>query len=227
MILNRNLSFVIVLLILSLFSSCGGEKEEVLDITDVIPGSENYKDEVKIDTAAFIADTLSKYLDVNLVPELKLIDSKFSPITSTMLPERFAAKSFFKIAIQTSNDSITICQWKYKDSIKTMNAFYNWLDCFGKNCKSLRYREAGKFQKEAMLIFVNDTSITYLSSNRMISPDLWIKYFEKNNKILEWDNIVLQQRGMKSVWGNSNKLTKRFIPLPEEKKETTPNEITR
>lgn len=227
MIWNRISYFVIGMVLLSTFSSCGEQKEELVDISDVIPSSENYKDDVKIDTTTNSSDSLLRHFDINLIPELKLVDSKLFPVTSTMLPERFAAKSFVKMAIQTSNDSITFCQWKYKDSIKTMNAFFNWLDCFGAKCKSLRYRESAKFQKDAMLIFVNDTSIIYISSNKMLSPDLWIKYFEKRSKIMEWDNIILQQRGMKSVWGSSNKLTKRFVPLPEEKKETITNEITR
>src|SRR5690606_12487645 len=39
--------------------------------------------------------------------------------------------------------------WTFEDSLKTTNAFYNWLDCFNHDCRSLKINEEKNASKEA------------------------------------------------------------------------------
>ncbi|MES2799939.1 MAG: hypothetical protein V4638_07975 [Bacteroidota bacterium] len=203
--------FLILTIVVLFFTSCKGEKDKVIDLNSVIPSSEKYNDDVKIDTLSKVDDTLSSLFDRSLVTELNLSESTLQWIESSFLPERFASKSIVKLALKSEVDSISFLMWTYKDSLKTMNAFYNWLDCFGPKCKALKYRESINFQREAMLLFVSDTAIVYISTRQKLKPESWQKYLELRYGIKEWDNVVAQSRGGKAVWSTFEK--KKFLPI--------------
>lgn len=53
--------------------------------------------------------------------------------------------------------------YTFADSIKTNNAFYNWLDCFGKDCTPVSLREdLSSIKTPPMLALVYDTTIVAL-----------------------------------------------------------------
>jgi hypothetical protein len=123
------------------------------------------------------------------------------------------------MTLQLKEDAIFFGQWVYKDSIKTMNALFNWMDCFGPKCKSLKYLQPTNFQKESMLIFVNDTSLTYISSPLKLDKNQWQQYLEKNKGTTEWDIVIVQKKAAKASWEYYGSLNgsdkKQFLPLME------------
>ncbi|MBL7898152.1 MAG: hypothetical protein JNJ99_06430, partial [Crocinitomicaceae bacterium] len=59
--------------------------------------------------------------------------------------DRFGYSSFSKLNFSLksmvnsdSNESASLYYYSFSDTVKTQNAFYNWLDCFGKNCESVQ-----------------------------------------------------------------------------------------
>lgn len=54
----------------------------------------------------------------------------------------------------------SVCYYTFTDSIKTKNAFYNWLDCFGTNCESIQLnKKVDKIEANPSLTLVYDTTI--------------------------------------------------------------------
>jgi len=188
--------------IISLYSlmlllvSCSGEtKEEILNIEDITP-------QAKRD---YSSDTLSKKTETVYPINDYLIDSLIGHFTISiydkkMFPERFSPKWVNKLAFVNEKDTMLFCQWSFKDSVQTKNAFYNWIDCFGERCKSIRLGENTKFQRDNFVMLVNDTSINYISSPMKVSEKNWIKYFELDQKIENWKYIIYQRTGAKANW---------------------------
>lgn len=208
---------VIVFLSAWLVSSCQDPKEELIDLNEIIPQSENYKegDQNKIDSA----EVNDFGFNLKLARELGLDVMELDSFPEPMFPDRFVPRSIQKLKLQFKEDGMFYGQWIYKDSIKTMNALFNWLDCFGPKCKSLKYLQSANFQKEELLIFLNDTSITYISSPLKLDKSLWQQYLEKDRKIEAWDLVIAQRKGGKASWeyyGSLNGSKKRqFLPLIE------------
>lgn len=209
----RYLSIIFIVFILF---ACGEEKkDEVIDMQDITPHSDRDYDH----TQKEIIDTIDFGFDQAVANELGMNLSSVKFFEKPLFPDRFTPKSSKKLILMQEIDSTFFCQWTFKDSLKTMNALFNWIDCFGPKCKSIKYRFNENFQPENMLIFVNDTSITYISSDKPLSEKDWQHYFEKVNGIEEWDNVIIQKAKRKASWYNySSPLgskEKKFLPFKE------------
>lgn len=194
--------------------SCEQQEEELIDLKDIIPESENYGDDQEVDET--VKDTLDKYFDIRLSSDLAIPVRTIDLLNQPMFPDRFSPRYGSKLILKGEGDSIVFCQWVYKDSIKTMNALFNWLDCFGPKCNELKYRTNEKMQPDNLLLFINDTSITYLSSFGKLDELAWQKYLEQRNGVDQWDNVVIQKKRSKSVWYSYGpvpmKKENQFIP---------------
>lgn len=180
-----------------LLIACGEEKKrDVIDMTEITPRSERNYDEGTKESI----DTIDFKFDQSAANELGMNLSGLKFFNLPLLPDRFSPKSSNKLVLMQEADSTVFCQWVFKDSLKTMNALFNWLDCFGPKCKSIKYRFNENFQSEHMLIFVNDTSITYISSEQILSEKDWQSYFETVHRIEDWENVIIQKAGRKAVW---------------------------
>lgn len=198
---------------LLLFSCSGIEEEKVVRMEDLIPREKK----VHV-TKASPKDTFSFSLfNVPLADSCGIRIQEFTEIMDPMFPDRFAPKNKFKLKLNSQETGYFIGQWTYPDSLKTMNAFFNWIDCFGKDCQSFKFGQEVNMQNEGMLLFVNDTSITYVSTS--LNPNLknWQRYFEKQYDIDQWDIVVWQQSRKKAVWMKYDQLPgkkkKQFLPL--------------
>lgn len=190
--------------------SCAEPKEEVIDMNEIIPRSERYsedKAEVKED------DTLHGLFDLETAKKIGLSVSKVSVSEETMFPDRFNPRSQTKLLLTADQTSIFWGQWVYKDSLKTMNALFNWMDCFGEKCKAVKYLESTSFQSDAMLMFVNDTSITYISADQKLDENQWQMYLEEKYGLDQWDIVVVQRKQRKASW-----LTYSLDPLTGKSK---------
>lgn len=183
--------------IIFLLVACGEKKKEVLrDMKDIAPKSErDYTQQrnEKLDTIdfgfnSFVANELG----------LNLSGIKFNK--APMFPDRFLPKSTKKLILMQEVDSTFFCQWSFKDSTQTKNAFYNWMDCFGEKCKSIKFGETINFQKDNFVILVNDTSLTYITSIKKIQQDDWLQFFEKTEAIKNWKTVIYQSSRSKATW---------------------------
>ena len=190
--------FFLLLLFVSVMLSCGESKnDDVIDMGDVTPHA---KDRIKDSLSEKLPDTLSGYLDTALLAELKLPVKDIDQVEIDLLPQRLSPKSSFGYKMGFKKDSLTYIHWSYKDSVYTKNALYNWLDCFGTKCKSVRLGEAVSMQRKGMLLFMSDTSITYISSNQPLKKEDWLTYFESYAKRKDWRLVIEQKNSGKATW---------------------------
>lgn len=210
-------NWLIFLFVASSIYSCQEQKEELVDFSEIAPQSEKYKNgkESSIDSS-LVSDF---GFDTELARELGIDVMELDSFPDPMFPDRFVPRSIQKVTLHLKEDAIFFGQWLYKDSIKTMNALFNWMDCFGPKCKSLKYLQSANFQKDEMLLYVNDTSISYITSPLKLDKKQWQQYFEKKYEIEEWDLIIVQRKGAKASWEYFGSLNgsdkKQFLPLIE------------
>lgn len=189
---------VVSILLISVLISCGGgRKEEVVDLKDIIPQSERYKDGPS-DTIK--KDTIDYGFDIWLAEKAGITVMEIDLHDEPMFQDRFNARTVKKLDLQFKDGMALFGQWIFKDSIRTMNAFYNWIDCFGEKCKSIRFLEETKFQPEAMLVFLNDTSITYVTSALPLDEKKWQNYLRLHDGIELWDLVIIQKKQRKAGW---------------------------
>lgn len=183
--------------IIFLFAACGEKKEEVLrDMKDITPKSERDYTQQRNEKL----DTIDFGFNSGVANELGLNLSGIKFNKAPMFPDRFLPKSTKKLILMQEVDSTLFCQWSFKDSTQTKNAFYNWVDCFGEKCKSIKFGETINFQKDNFVILVNDTSLTYITSVKKIQQDDWLQFFEKTEAIKNWKTVIYQSSRSKATW---------------------------
>ncbi len=205
----KKLFFIGMLLVLF---SCKEEKKEVLDINDVIPKAERSYDEIE-DEAQGIFDSIQ--LKTNEFASANILVDSLRFVTKKQFPDRFGTVSSEKYRLFNADSSILFQKWTYADSSKTMNAFFNWIDCFGKNCDSYKIGEETKIGVTPKLIAVNDTTILMIEGEK-INIKQW-EDFLSNKGFENWHYWIEQKPYRKAEWFTIN----------EEKIKLNKNEINR
>jgi hypothetical protein len=193
------------ILFLILLSCSNNKKEETVDLSDITSSSERYKEgktevKKKKKEVNFI-DTLDVRFK-GILDSLKINDSVVRKLNIVSFPDRFGAKSVTKFYWKEKKDSVNLLAWEFTDSLKTENAFYNWIDCFGENCKSIKIGDKIKIQKRGLLILVNDKHLLVVDTNSKIDLEKWINLIRDQQFGDNWKYIVYQPQKGKSTWMN-------------------------
>ena len=189
---------IILLLVLPLFFACEDPIEEVINLNDIIEESDNYKE-------GEVAEELSVELDSSLQLVIPFNKDGFEfigakQIDKILFPDRFGPIANNKIELISSSDTINYLHWSYSDSSKTMNAFYNWIDNFGEKGKSFFVGENTNFQKRPFILFVGDTSITFIESNLNLGFSEWENFQSIDDRTKDWNYVLEQRRRSKARW---------------------------
>jgi hypothetical protein len=193
--MKKNYLFLVSLVLL-ITAACGGkQKDEVIDMNDITPQAKHKDPIVKAEDKASdygfnrtVADSIGlKVMEIDSVEEPFFVD-------------RFSPRSQTKLYLQLKEGQLLYCQWSFKDSVKTKNAFYNWIDCYGEKCKSIHFGQNVNFQKDNFRLFMNDTSITYISSPLKLSTKDWQAYLKSVSGVEEWKLIIEQSTRGKAKW---------------------------
>ena len=183
------MKYLLILSLELLAVSCSSEtKEEVKDLNDILPTSERDYDR-KENVVLEDADTLEVYQ--NRFSELGVLDS-ISPYEEDLFPDRFGPDRMEKYRLNIEGESTVFVKWRFSDSARVSNALFNWMDCFGSNCKSIRVAEERNLQTKAFHVFANDSVLIYLESENRLETKNWEKHFDKVGYELEWDFIMEQ-----------------------------------
>lgn len=194
--------YLLLLSVFLLFACSSGEKQEVLEMDEIIPSSDRYKE----GQDKYIAIVKDYYYD-SLRSFSKLVSdslgvsrqSVYVP-DSLLFPDRFFCISKEKWFGAIDGTEVLISVWTYNDSLETKNALFNWLDCFGKRCSVLQLYEERKISSESFLIYVVEKKMFYITSSSSIDAKL---EFEILNKLVPKDKILYalsQGLGRKTIW---------------------------
>lgn len=184
--------------------SCRRETEfETVDYRDIVPTSErDYKEGLDRDTSVqdiwsnnFAENSLDSFLLQN-IPELKLKEEEDS---YAYFPDRLSYTSKWARVLNIDSVFIHTVKWTFLDSVTTENAFYNWLDCFGNSCISLRVGDKVNFSDKNSLLFVGENEIVFLESDNYNNLDeISDVIFERSNE--NWKYILEQKAGKTANW---------------------------
>lgn len=198
--------FSFLFLFFILFSCSNKEKEETVDLSEITSSSERYKEgksdvKKKKEKELNFIDTLDVRFK-GILDSLKINDSVVQKLDIVLFPDRFGAKSVTKLYWKDKKDSTNLLDWEFSDSLKTENAFYNWIDCFGENCKSIKIGDKIKIQKRGLLILVNDKHLLVIDANSKIDLEKWMELVRGQQFGDNWKYIVYQPQKGKSTWMN-------------------------
>lgn len=156
--------------ILVLIFSCENRKEEVVTFNELNPVKVIKKKKQKeIDTVLVVLhpeNELGQFVDT-LFP-----DFQWMKLDTVLFIDRFGARSSEKWIGKNDKDSITLLTYGFKDSLTVKNAFFNWLDCFGNNCKQVKIGSNVKIKKRNLQLFVGEKKLIYLESNTRLKSQL-------------------------------------------------------
>lgn len=191
-----------VLLIIS-FEGCKDRKEEVIDLNDIIAESDRYKEgESEEDIVKVELDSASVILNAFKANGINAISLSF--LEDNLFPDRFGPEASYKYQLYFDADTVKFYNWNYSDSVKTVNAFFNWIDNFGKRKKSIFVGEEKNFQKDPLLFFIGDTSLIFIEAKNKLFKKNWIDYFEKNGFKGDWNYVVTQTKWGRAKWDSQD-----------------------
>jgi hypothetical protein len=80
------------------------------------------------------------------------------------------------------------------------NAFFNFLDCYGKDCKSIELFQKVKFSKTFFMLLASTKSIHIIESEFNQNPKKWINLLRYSNKKDPIKFIIIQKKQQKAKW---------------------------
>lgn len=185
-----------------LWTSCSNENEyEVVNSEEILPqskGNYNYvqdslvQDEMILNPTEELLKQL--FLEVEFDNKNILEDREM-----LFIPNRLGFKSKEETFFIKDSIPFHFIAWEFEDSLKTVNAFYNWLDCFDHDCKSIRIDEEINGSKESFIIWVSDFKISYLASTTFINRKEWQGIFLSDQK-KEFNYVIRQAPRGKLNW---------------------------
>jgi hypothetical protein len=132
---------IAVALVILLVTACGTETTELPQ--DLIPVAErdySFQEEQEDELHMDVPDVLKEF-----VGQLAR-DGQLTSFDSVLYLNRFGPEQRISFIRSTSSDSAEWHVYQFSDSLKTINAFYNWLDCFGSDCLSLSIGQQAKMK---------------------------------------------------------------------------------
>jgi hypothetical protein len=186
----RSITFALTLIFAV---ACGTDSSELPD--DFIPVAERdysfnekQEDELQMD----VPDVFKEF-----VGQLAQ-DGQLTPFDSVLYVNRFGPEQRISFIRSTPSDTTEWHVYQFSDSLKTVNAFYNWLDCFGVNCLSLSVGQQAKMKGRAGQVVV--------TANRIIA--VYLLAGKSSLDSLFWDDLLGESvRQYLVSWKKNGKLS--------------------
>ena len=145
-------------------------------------------------------DTLIVLFDRYNQDSVNLEITKISPNLEKTFIERFPNKKIFNFILESKNSTVKHLQIDYLDSNSMKNAFFNFLDCYGKDCKSIELFQKVKFSKTFFMLLASTKSIHIIESEFNQNPKKWINLHRYSNNKDPIKFIIVQQKQQRAKW---------------------------
>lgn len=181
-------------LLLTVVSSCSHKESEAISVNEeqLLPKSEYvYNDSLKTEQQVVLPLSKDDSL-LNLIKRHFPLAKRYKEKQS-LFPNRFNYE--FKDVVSLDGNE-RLYYWWYKDEAQTLNVFYNWLDCIGESCISLKIGETSTKQiVSPFAIWVSSRLILYLDF------DTNVDHYELNGA---FKTIFKQQNWLFACYQKSN-----------------------
>ncbi len=196
----RDNNFIFAFILFFFLFSCSTKSEKKTINFNI----ENKQKEKPKDSENLTKDTLNFKLEIYNQDSVDLNITAAKLDSNVYFIERFPNKNIKKQILDSENFTIKHLAIDYKDSSDTKNAFYNLLDCFDKNCRSIKVFDKVKFKKAFFMLVVTEKSIHIIESEKNLDAKKWINFvrFSEINSRLK--TIVVQKKQQNAKWFNYN-----------------------
>jgi len=145
-------------------------------------------------------DTLIVLFDRYNQDSVNLEITKISPNLEKTFIERFPNKKKFNFILESKNSEVKHLQIDYLDSNSMKNAFFNYLDCYGKDCKSIELFQKVKFSKIFFMLITTTKSIHIIESENNLNSSDWINCVRFSKIADPIKFIIIQKKQQKAKW---------------------------
>jgi|GEM_PF-929995 len=121
-------------------------------------------------------------------------------LDTLIFPDRFGAVKTLKFYCKTPKDSLVFMRWQFRDSIPAQNAFFNWMDCYGKRCKSIRIGQEVNLSPRATCFLLQNKELIFVESRQKINFEQYLEILESLKFGKQWKYLVIQTPGGKARW---------------------------
>lgn len=185
-------------------------------ITLVVSCTDAEKKTVSLDDISHTSDKFDHIDDSNQIDEIKdqkpekgyflaafdsiYKDASWFKLDSLLFPDRFGPSKMEKWYLLTQKDSIVALHYEFKDSLRTKNAFFNWLDCYGPKCTSYQVGSQFKKQSRNSLFLIGENQLIYLEAKSPIELDKLIGILDEKKEDRNWMYVVEIPGRKKTRW---------------------------
>ena len=191
---SKNWYFVV--LVCCFFACENGQQEQLRNMDDIAPKAKKARTKKK---SVRVKKQIVGFSET-AAASIGLAFDSLIPLDSVFFNDRFTAIKNHKFTLYSNKTATIFTQWVFKDSTETLNAFYNWLDCFGSPCKQVVVGQNKAMQRNNFVLLLNDTSYTYITSKSKITSKKWLNYFDTLTHVHQWRFVVEQNQRGKTSW---------------------------
>jgi hypothetical protein len=192
------ISFIAV--ITALFVSCTDTKKDTISLEDISHTSDKF-DHIDDSTGIpEIKDEKPKAAYFLTAFDSIYKDASWFMLDSLLFPDRFGPSKMEKWYLITPKDSIVALHYEFKDSLRTKNAFFNWLDCYGPKCTSYQVGSQFKKQSRNSLFLIGANHLVYMESRYPVAAEKLIGILNEKKKDQNWIYVVEIPGKSKTRW---------------------------
>ena len=114
--------------------------------------------------------------------------------------QRFPYKNATNLLLESKKNLVKHLQINYADSNAMKNAFFNYLDCYGKDCKSIELFQKVKFSKTFFMLISTTKSIHIIESENNLNSSDWINCVRFSKIADPIKFIIIQKKQQKAKW---------------------------
>ncbi len=145
-------------------------------------------------------DTLKAIFEFYNQDSVKLEITKINLNPEKTFIQRFPYKNATNLLLESKKNLVKHLQINYSDSNAMKNAFFNYLDCYGKDCKSIELFQKVKFSKTFFMLITTTNSIHIIESDNNLNSSDWINCVRFSKIADPIKFIIIQKKQQKAKW---------------------------
>ncbi|MES2557549.1 MAG: hypothetical protein V4604_15445 [Bacteroidota bacterium] len=197
--------------------ACTDQSAETVGYDELAPGSGKYNDKQSdqpIDSS-IVNERPESSLFLAIVDTM-MLESRWVKWDTLLFPDRFGPNAQEKWMTIGTKDSLVLLRYQFKDSLRTKNAFFNWIDCFGPKCKSYSVGANIRIPKRTALWLVGNKELVIIEGNKAIDEKIVREILSKDPKKENWLYIVNIPKSGKTIWKRIDKGVEKPIVKTDE-----------
>lgn len=189
--------FFVLLFLFTLAACSPNEAPETIELESLLPQSNYEPKEIETIEEEVEHSPILVFFEPYF-PTWNVVDSN---LNTSLFPDRFSFEQRTHHFITKENQSIELFHWTFKDSITTLSTFFNWLDCLGEDCMSVRTFEDTAIQEQPLFsIWVGEQQLIHLKGNARISIEKWSQIMDSTFSDENWLYRMHQYPRKKIEW---------------------------